>query len=140
MAIPLSGIAVGRSLSDSSQVAGPSGSTGHTAFAIYPVYGSQQGFGSVDSTITAKQGATLTGSHGSTRMGEVSAGSAPPALTGQRGQPTDAARQPLTVDDTALTGQSSYLAATHGDTPMEVEIGHRPCRTIWASPFRVSLS
>ena len=36
------------------------------------------------------------------------------ALTGQRSQPTD---------DTALTGHSSHLAAIHGDTPMEVEIG-----------------
>ena len=93
------------------------------AIAIDPVYDSQQGFGSVDSTLTAKQGATLTGSYGFPSMGEVSAGSAPPALTGQRGQPTDAAWQPLTVDDTTLTGQSSYLAAIHGDTPMEVEIG-----------------
>ena len=42
---------------------------------------------------------------------------------GQRGQPTGAARQPLIVDDTAFTGQSSHLAAIHDDTPMEVEIG-----------------
>ena len=67
--------------------------------------------------------ALLTGSYGFTSTGEVSAGTAPPALTGQRGQPTGAARQPLIVDDTAFTGQSSHLAAIHGDTPMEVEIG-----------------
>ena len=42
---------------------------------------------------------------------------------GQRNQPTDAARQLFIVDDTALTGHSSHLAAIHGDTPMEVEIG-----------------
>ena len=34
-----------------------------------------------------------------------------------------AAPQPLIVDDTAFMGQSSHLAAIHGDTPMEVEIG-----------------
>ena len=37
---------------------------------------------------------------------------------GQRSQPTDAARQLFIVDDTALTGHPSHLAAVHGDTPM----------------------
>ena len=65
----------------------------------------------------------LTGSYGFASTGEVSAGTDPSALTGQRGQPADATRQPIIVDDTALTGQSSHLAAIHGDTPMEVEMG-----------------
>ena len=41
---------------------------------------------------------------------EVSTGTYPSVLTGQRGQPADGARQPLIVDDMALTGQSSHLA------------------------------
>ena len=45
---------------------------------------------SIDTTLTAKQGATLTGSYGFASTGEVSAGTAPSALTGQRGQPADA--------------------------------------------------
>ena len=40
-------------------------------------------------------------------MGEVFAGMAPTALTGQLGQPADTAGQPSLGDDTALTGQSS---------------------------------
>ena len=104
-------------------MAGRSGSTSHTAIAVDSVYGSQWSSGSIDTTLTAKQGATLTGSYGFASTGEVSAGTDPSALTGQRGQPADAARQPLIVDDTALTGQSSHLAAIHGDTPMEVQMG-----------------
>ena len=61
MAKPLSGIAAGCSLSDTSQVAGPSGSTGHTAIAADTVYDSQWSSGSIDTTLTAKQGATLNG-------------------------------------------------------------------------------
>ena len=61
---PLSGIAAGRSLSDTGQVMGPSGSTSHTAITIDPVYGSQWSASSIDTTLTAKQGATLTGSYG----------------------------------------------------------------------------
>ena len=57
--LALSGIAAGCSLSEPSQVAGPSGSTGHTAIAIDPVYDSQRSCSSVDTTLTAKQGATL---------------------------------------------------------------------------------
>ena len=111
---PFSGIAAGCSLSDTSQVAEPSGSTGHTAIAVDPVYGSQWSSCSIDTTLTAKQGATLTGSYGLAGTGEVSAGTDPSALTGQRDQPADAALQTNIVDDTALTGQSShYLAAIH---------------------------
>ena len=63
-------------------------------------------------------------------------GTASTALTGQRNQPMDAARQPLLVSAlsglsaipgrsafpglSALPGQSFHLAAVHGDTPMEV--------------------
>ena len=63
------------------------------------------------------------------RYGGGARGTASTAFTGQRSQPTDAARQLFTVDDTALTGhtaltgQSFHLAAVHGDTPMEVEMG-----------------
>ena len=103
-----------------SRVAGPSGSTGHTATAMDPVYGSQWSDSSIDITLTAKQGAALTGSHGFTSTGEVSVGTASTALTGQRGQPTDAARQLFIVDDMALTGHASHSAAIHGDTPMEI--------------------
>ena len=73
----ISGIAAGCSLSGTGQVAGPSGSTSHTAIAIDPVYGSQWSASSIDTTLTAKQGATLTGSYGFASMGEVSAGTAP---------------------------------------------------------------
>ena len=65
------------------------------------------------SLLTAKQGAALTSSYGSNSMGEVSTGTASTALTGQRSQPTDAARQLFIVDDTALTGHASHSAATH---------------------------
>ena len=54
-------------------------------------------------------------------MGEVSIGTASTALTDQRGQPTDAARQLFIVDDTALTGHASHSAATH-----EVSTGTAP--------------
>ena len=77
---PLSGIAAGCSLSDISQVAGPSGSTSHMAIAVDTVYGSQWSSGSIDTTLTAKQGATLTGSYGFASTGEVSAGTDPSAL------------------------------------------------------------
>ena len=91
-----------------SQVAGPSGSISHTAVAVDPVYGSQfTGLASIDNTRADWQVATLTGGHGSSGMGEVCAGTAPMALTGQRGQPADTAGQPNLGDDTALTGQSS---------------------------------
>ena len=116
-------MAAGCNLSEPSHVAGPSGSTSHTDMAMDPVYGSQWSDSSIDITLTAKQGAAQTSSYGSTSMGEVSVGTASTALTGQRGQPTDAARQLFIVDDTALTGHASHSAAIHGDTPMEVEIG-----------------
>ena len=107
-AIAHSDIAAGFSSSVTSQVAGPSGSISHTAIAIDPVYGSQfMGLASIDNTQADWQAATLTGGHGSSSMGEVCAGMAPMALTGQRGQPTDTAGQPNLGDDTALTGQSS---------------------------------
>ena len=83
-AMPLGGMAAGCNLSEPSRVAGPSGSTSHTATAMDPVYGSQWSDSSIDITLTAKQGAALTGSHGFTSMGEVSVGTASTALTGQR--------------------------------------------------------
>ena len=103
--MPLVGVAAGCDLSEPSRVMGPSGSTSHTAMAMDPVHGSQWSISSTDITLTAKQG-------------EVSTGTASTALTGQRSQPTDAARQLFIVDDTALTGHPSHLAAIHGDTPM----------------------
>ena len=60
-------------------------------------------------------------SYGSNIMGEVSTGIASTALTGQRGQLTDAARQLFIVDDTALTGHTSHSAASH-----EVSTGTAP--------------
>ena len=117
--MPLVGVAAGCDLSEPSRVMGPSGSTSHTATAMDPVHGNQWSVSSTDITLTAKQGAALTSSYGSNGMGEVSTGT---ALTGQRSQPTDAARQLFIVDDTALTGHPSHLAAIHGDTP----IGHIP--------------
>ena len=80
-------------------------------------------------------------SYGSESMGEVSKGTASTTFTGHRSQPGDAARQPLTVNDSALSGvsalqglsalsgvsallglsalpgQSFHSAAIHGDTP-----------------------
>ena len=89
-------------------------------------------------------------SYGSESMGEVSKGTASTAFTGHQSQPGDAARQPLTVNDSALSevsalpglsalsgvsallglsalsalpGQSFHSAAIYGDTPMDVEMG-----------------
>ena len=62
-------------------------------------------------------------------MGEVSMGMGSTAFTGHQSQPGDAARQPFTVNDSALSGvsalpgQSFHSATVHGDTPMEVEMG-----------------
>ena len=83
-------------------------------------------------------------SYGSESMGEVSKGTASTTFTGHRSQPGDAARQPLTLNDSALSGvsgvsalqglsalsgvsallglsalpgQSFHSAAIHGDTP-----------------------
>ena len=107
-AVAHSDIAAGFSSSVTSQVAGLSGSISHTAVAVDPVYGSQfTGLASIDNTQADWQAATLTGGHGSSGMGEVCAGMAPMALTGQWGQPTDTAGQPNLGYDTALTGQSS---------------------------------
>ena len=66
-----------------------------------PVHGSQWSVSSTDITLTAKQGAALTSSYGSNSKGEVSTGTVSTALTGQRSQPTDAARQLFIVDDMA---------------------------------------
>ena len=99
-AMPFVGVAAGCNLSEPSRVAGPSGSTSHTATAMDPVHGSQWSVGFTDITLTVNQGADLTSSYGSNSMGEVSTGT---ASTGQRSQPTDAARQLFIVDDTALT-------------------------------------
>ena len=116
-AMPLGGVAAGCNLSEPSRVAGPSGSTSHTATAMDPVHGSQWSDSSIDITLTAKQGAALTSSYGSNSMGEVSTGTASTALTGQRGQPTDAARQLFIVDDTALTGHASHKLSSMGIPP-----------------------
>ena len=74
-------------------------------------------------------------SYGSESMGEVSLGTASTAFTGQRSQTGDAAWQPFSVNDSALSGhsalpglsalpgQSFHSATVHGDTPMEVEMG-----------------
>ena len=77
-------------------------------------------------------------SYESESMGEVSKGTASTAFTGHRSQPGDATRQPLTVNDSvlsgvsgvsalpglsALPGQSFHSAAIHGDIPMDVEMG-----------------
>ena len=61
--MPLVGVAVGCNLSEPSRVAGPSGSTSHTATAMDPVHGSQWSDSSIDITLTAKQGAALTSSY-----------------------------------------------------------------------------
>ena len=83
----------------------------------------------------------------------MSKGTASTAFTGHQSQPGDAARQPLTVNDSALSGvsalpglsalsgvsallglsalpglsallgQSFHSAAIHGDNPMDVEMG-----------------
>ena len=58
-------------LVEPSRVAGPSGSTSHTATAMDPVHGSQWSDSSIDITLTA-----LTSSYGSNSMGEVSTGTA----------------------------------------------------------------
>ena len=156
-ALPLVGRAPGCDLSGPNRVMEPRGTTSHTATAMDPVHGSQWSVSSTDTTLTAQQGAALTSSYGSDGMGELSTGTASTAFTGQRSQPRDAARQPFSVDDTALSGhsalpgysalpgQSSHSAAVHGDTPMEVEMGLapsalRPCWSNWAFPFRVFLA
>ena len=128
-ALPLVGRAPGCDLSDPSHVMEPRGTASHTATAMDPVHGSQWSVSSTDTTLTAQQGAVLRSSYGSDSMGEVSSGSVSMTFTGQRRQPRDAARQPFSVNDTALSGhsalpgQSSHSAAVHGDTPMEVEMG-----------------
>ena len=55
-------------------------------------------------------------SYGSESMGEVSKGTASTTFTGHRSQPGDAARQPLTVNDSALSGVSALpgLSALSG--------------------------
>ena len=85
-------------------------------------------------------------SYGSESMGEVSKGTASTAFTGHRSQPGDAARQPLTVNDSALLGvsglsalpgQSFNSAAIHGDTIHgDAWPAPRPCRTQGPFPFR----
>ena len=82
-------------------------------------------------------------------------GTASTALTGQRNQPMDAARQPLLVNDSALSGLSALGRASHftrlpymGIPPWKWKWGRpwpapsapRPCRTQGAFPFRVSLA
>ena len=134
-ALPLVGRAPGCDLSDPSHVMEPRGPASHTATAMDPVHGIQSSFGSTDVTLTAQRGAVLMNSYGSESMGEVSMGTASTAFTGQRSQPGDAARQPFSVNDSALSGhsalpglsalpgQSFHSATVHGDTPMEVEMG-----------------
>ena len=156
--------APGCDLSDPSQVMEPRSPTSHTSTAMDPVHGSQSSFGSTDVTLTAQRGAVLMSSYGSESMGEVSMGTASTALTGQRNQPMDAARQPLLVNDSALwglsalpggsafpglsalPGQSFHSAAVQymGIPPWKWKWGRpsapRPCRTQGAFPFRVSLA
>ena len=126
-------MAAGCNLSEPTRVAGPSGSTSHTATAMDPVYGSQWSDSSIDITLTAKQGAAQTSGYGSTSMGEVSIGT---ASTDQRGQPTDAARQLFIVDDMALTGHASHSAATHEVSTGTAPSGQRgqPTEAAW-QPF-----
>ena len=136
-ALPLVGRAPGCDPSDPSHVMEPRGTTSHTATAMDPVHGSQWSVSSIDTTLIAEQGAVLRSSYGSDSMGEVSSGSVSMAFTGQRSQPRDAAQQPLSVNDTALSGhsafsalpgQSFHSATVHGDTPMELEKGAGPGR------------
>ena len=124
--LPLVGGAPGCDLSDPSQVMEPRGTVSHTATAMDPVHGIQSSFGFTDVTQTTQRGAARTSSYGSESMGEVSLGTASTTFTGHRSQPGDAARQPFTVIDSALSalpGQSFNSATVHGDTPMEVEMG-----------------
>ena len=51
-------------------------------------------------------------SYGSESMGEVSKGTASTTFTGHRSEPGDAARQPLTVNDSALSGVSALLGVS----------------------------
>ena len=107
----------------------PRGPTSHTATAMDPVHGSQSSFGSTDVTLTAQRGAVLRSSYGSDSMGEVSSVSVSLAFTGQRSQPRDAARQPFSVNDSALSGHSALpgLSALLGPI---ISLG---CRT-WGYP------
>ena len=134
-ALTLVGRAPGCDPSDPSHVMEPRGTASHPATAMDPVHGSQWSVSSIDTTLIAEQGAVLRSSYGSDSMGEVSSGSGSMAFTGQRSQPRDAARQPLSVNDSALSGhsalpglsalpgQSFHSATVHGNTPMEVEMG-----------------
>ena len=128
-ALPFVGRAPGCDLSDPSQVMEPRGPTSHTATAMDPVHGSQSSFGSTDVTLTAQRGAVLRSSYGSDSMGEVSSVSVSLAFTGQRSQPRDAARQPFSVNDSALSGHSALpgLSALLGPV---ISLG---CRT-WGYP------
>ena len=94
-------------------MAGPSGSTGHMAIAVDTVYGSQWSSGSIDTTLTAKQDATLMGSYRFDSTGEVSADTDPSALTGQRGQPADAARQPFWHGSIGPNGSTGPARGCH---------------------------
>ena len=130
----------------------PRGTVSHTAMAMDPVHGIQSSFGSTDVTLTTQRGAVLMNSYGSESMGEVSLGTASMAFTGQRSQAGDAARQPFSVNDSALSGHSSPSHFTRlpymgippwkwkWGRPWSAPSGPRPCRTQGAFPFRVSLA
>ena len=100
--LPLVGRAPGCDLIDPSHAR-------HTATAMDPVHGIQSSFGSTDVTLTTQRGAVLMNSYGSESIWEVSLGTALTAFTGQRSQPGDAARQPFSVNDSALSGHSALL-------------------------------
>ena len=87
----------------------PRGPTSHMATAMDPVHGNQSSFGSTDVTLTAQGGAVLMSSYGSESMGEVSKGTASTTFSGHRSQPVDAARQPLTVNDSGVSALSGGL-------------------------------
>ena len=104
---------------------GPSGSTSHTATAMDPVHGSQWSISPTDITLTAKQGANEQ-----LRVQRYGGGVHGHGFNGLHGSTKPAyGRRTATFYSgchTALTGQSSHLAAVHGDTPMEVEMGAAP--------------
>ena len=113
----------------------PRGPTSHTATAMDPVHGSQFSISSTDITLTAQRGAVLRSSYGSDSMGEVSSVSVSLAFTGQRSQPRDAARQPFSVNDSALSGHSALpgLSALPDLSALLGPVISLGCRT-WGYP------
>ena len=110
----------------------PRGTTSHPATAMDPVHGSQWSVSSTDTTLIAKQGAVLRSSYGSGDMGEVSSVSM--AFTGQRSQPRDAARQPFSVNDTALSGHSALPGLSASHLTRLPYMGIPPWKWKWPAP------